>query len=174
MSGVLRDPSHPCAYGDVVVVHEGRGVLAAVRLEPGGVHRSRHGAVPHASWVGARLGVRLAGAGGKGSVTLLPLTPELWTRTLRHRTQVLYAPDVAAVIGGCSLKPGCVVAETGTGSGSLSTSLARAVSPHGKLFTFEFHAPRAAAARCVATTQDVEMVFAHSISPSFCGYQRRL
>jgi tRNA A58 N-methylase Trm61 len=35
------------------------------------------------------------------------------------------------------------VIESGTGSGNMSMSLARAVSPNGQIFTFEYNASRA-------------------------------
>lgn len=64
-----------------------------------------------------------------------------------HRTQILYAADIALVCTLLELAPGSVVLETGTGSGSLTHSLARAVAPSGSVYTFEFHAGRAAKAR---------------------------
>lgn len=40
------------------------------------------------------------------------------------------------------VKPGSVVIESGTGSGSLSHFFLRGVKPHGHLFTFDFHKTR--------------------------------
>jgi tRNA (adenine57-N1/adenine58-N1)-methyltransferase catalytic subunit len=84
---------------------------------------------------------------GKGFIHVLWPTPELWTDALRHRTQILYMPDNALIASLLALRPGAAVVEAGTGSGSLSTTLARTVAPHGRLHTFDFHQGRAAEAK---------------------------
>lgn len=84
---------------------------------------------------------------GGGAVTILHPTPQLWTQVLNQRTQILFQTDIAMVLYHLNLRPGSVVVESGTGSASLSTSIARAIAPHGHLHTFEFNIERARRAR---------------------------
>ena len=88
-----------------------------------------------------------------GFVHLLPPTPEKWTTSLPHRTQVVYTPDYSYVLHRIKARPGTRVIEAGAGSGSFTHAAARAVfnghpasstpsASLGKVFSFEFHAPR--------------------------------
>lgn len=80
--------------------------------------------------------------GGKGYIYLLRPTPELWTLSLPHRTQIVYTPDTAFILAKLCIQPGSICIEAGTGSGSFTHALARQVSPLGKVYTFEFHEKR--------------------------------
>ena len=42
----------------------------------------------------------------RGHAFVLYPTPGLWTKTLPHRTQILYATDIATIIQQLDLKPG--------------------------------------------------------------------
>ena len=97
-----------------------------------------------------------------GFVHLLPPTPEIWTASLPHRTQVVYTPDYSYILHRLRARPGTVMIEAGAGSGSFTHAAARAVyngHPHmhaesssaqstptkrwGKVWSFEFHEQRA-------------------------------
>lgn len=96
-----------------------------------------------------------------GFVHLLPPTPESWTTSLPHRTQVVYTPDYSYILQRLRARPGTVIIEAGAGSGSFTHAAARAVfngyperptknSPakplakprKGKVWSFEFHQQR--------------------------------
>lgn len=62
------------------------------------------------------------------------------------------------------IKPGSVIVESGTGSGSLSHSFARAIKPLGHLHTFDFHEQRCELAR--------EEFKAHGIDDNITVYHR--
>lgn len=97
-----------------------------------------------------------------GFVHLLPPTPEIWTASLPHRTQVVYTPDYSYILHRLRARPGTVLIEAGAGSGSFTHAAARAVyngyqntnienfstqeslaKRWGKVWSFEFHDQRA-------------------------------
>lgn len=94
-----------------------------------------------------------ATAAKSGFIHILPPTPEIWTTSLPHRTQVVYTPDYSYILQRIRARPGSRLIEAGSGSGSFTHASARAVydgynSSHcelrstGKVFSFEFHEQR--------------------------------
>lgn len=104
------------------------------------VFQTPYGALKCAEIIGTKFGSRITLSKGWGYI--LQPTPELWTITLPHRTQIIYTPDISMIILQLEIQPGSIVVESGTGSGSLSHALIRAVKPHGHLYTFDFHETR--------------------------------
>ena len=133
------------AVGDTVVLKLLREDLRLVEVTADGATQTCQGLVQHADLVGRPLGSYVATKSGR--VLLLPCTPELWSRVLPHRTQIIYQADAAMIQLQLELVPGRVVLEAGTGSGALSHVLARAVYPAGALITHDFHEARAERAR---------------------------
>ncbi|KAL8786032.1 MAG: hypothetical protein Q9213_003014 [Squamulea squamosa] len=102
-----------------------------------------------------------------GFCHILPPTPEIWTASLPHRTQVVYTPDYSYVLQRLRVTPGVSLIEAGAGSGSFTHAAARAVfngypklgtnakldgllqdhqvahTSMGKVWSFEFHEQRA-------------------------------
>ncbi|KAK4757591.1 hypothetical protein SAY87_018892 [Trapa incisa] len=132
--------------GDLVIIYERHDVMKAIKVNEGSIFQNRFGVFKHSDWIGKPFGSKVYSNKG-GFVYILAPTPELWTLVLSHRTQILYIADISFVIMYLEVVPGCLVLESGTGSGSLTTSLARAVAPHGHIYTFDFHEHRAASAR---------------------------
>lgn len=99
---------------------------------------------------------------GSGFIHLLQPTPEAWTSSLDHRTQVVYTPDYSYILARLRTQPGSRIIEAGSGSGSFTHAAARAVfngypDEHncgaagessksarrlGRVYSYEFHAPR--------------------------------
>jgi tRNA (adenine57-N1/adenine58-N1)-methyltransferase len=95
-------------------------------------------------------------AAQSGFIHLLPPTPETWTSSLPHRTQVVYTPDYSYILHRIRARPGTSIIEAGAGSGSFTHASARAVYSGyahtdeqatkrrklGKVWSFEFHESR--------------------------------
>lgn len=90
-----------------------------------------------------------------GFIHLLPPSPEFWTASLPHRTQVVYTPDYSYILHRLRVRPGSTIIEAGAGSGSFTHAATRAVfngypeyqppakkQRLGKVYSYEFHAQR--------------------------------
>lgn len=109
------------------------------------VFQTTFGALKVKSLIGVKYGSKVELS--RGWAHVLQPNPELWTQTLPHRTQIIYTPDISMILFQLEIRPGNVVIESGTGSGSLSHYFIRAVKPYGHLHTFDFHEARAEQAR---------------------------
>ncbi|KMZ59431.1 putative tRNA (Adenine-N(1)-)-methyltransferase catalytic subunit [Zostera marina] len=136
------------AYGDLAIVYEKHEIMRPIIVTPNAELHNRFGVFMHNDWVGKPFGSRVLSVKGvQGYVYILAATPEIWTLCLQHRTQILYLADISLVIMYLEIVPGCLVLESGTGTGSLTTSIARSVAPNGHVHTFDFHEQRAQSAR---------------------------
>lgn len=132
---------------DLGILYISHNNMVPLKVCRGQVTQTKYGAIRHSDIIGKKFGCRIMTTNGKGWVVLLQPTPELWTLTLPHRTQILYFADISLITLKLDLKPGSRVAEAGTGSGSLSHAIARTIVPTGHLYTYEFHEQRAKQAR---------------------------
>ncbi|KAJ1915847.1 tRNA (adenine-N(1)-)-methyltransferase catalytic subunit trm61 [Mycoemilia scoparia] len=116
--------------------------MSSTVIQKDRTYNTRNGVYHHNQMVGLSYGQKMKATSGKGTMYLLHPTPELWTKVLPHRTQILYLPDISFISMWLDLVPGKKVIETGTGSGSFSHSIARNISPDGHLYTYEYHEQR--------------------------------
>jgi len=130
---------------DLVIIYISPANMDMIQLSnaPKAEYHCKFGKYPHSLFLGKQYGSQIWSSDHKGFVHALRPTSQLLTETLAHRTQIIYSTDISLICALLELKNGCTVIESGTGSGSLSTSLARAVLPKGHLYTFEFNKMRA-------------------------------
>ncbi|KAJ1851742.1 tRNA (adenine-N(1)-)-methyltransferase catalytic subunit trm61 [Coemansia sp. RSA 2703] len=133
--------------GDMVIVYLNHNSMSPLKVEAGQVYNNRFGTFKHDDMIGLKYGSKVVNKDGKGFVFLLHPTPALWTQVVPHRTQILYLPDISFISLYLDLRPGKIMIESGTGSGSFSHSIARTIAPTGHLYTFEYHEIRAQTAQ---------------------------
>lgn len=128
--------------GDLILAWMNRSNIRPIVIKSGETFHTQYGSFAHDTIIGKPFGSQIPGQGGRGFIHVLAPTPELWSLSLRHRTQIVYTPDASYIVQRLKIRPGSRVLEAGTGSGSFTHALARTISTSGQLFTFEFHGPR--------------------------------
>lgn len=136
------DRSTSAKEGDHVILWGGYAQISGLVLQYGAIFNNRFGSFHHDDLIGKPLGHKVRPRKGGAWMVLLRATPELITQSLVHRTQIIYHADISLVLALLDVRPGKVIIEAGTGSGSVSASLVRALRPGGRLHTFEYHEER--------------------------------
>jgi tRNA (adenine57-N1/adenine58-N1)-methyltransferase len=132
----------------MVIVMERHDNYSHIYLEPGGMFQNRLGHFHHDDMIGQSVGAKIVSRSASGKyIRLLLPSPELWTLSIKQRTQIVQDLDQSMVVFMLGLRPGMRVLESGTGSGAMSHAILRTISPNGHLHTFEFNEARAREAR---------------------------
>jgi tRNA (adenine57-N1/adenine58-N1)-methyltransferase len=133
--------------GDALILYFSiTNLLLIPSIKPDGTTHNGSGFFHHADIIGKPFGSKIhprQGSENPRPLYALRVTPELFTLSIPHRTQIIYHADISAILMGLNVLPGSVVIEAGTGSASLSFSIAHKIAPSGKLFTFEVDPARA-------------------------------
>ncbi len=107
-----------------------------VRLESGGELQTHRGVLRHDDLIGKPWGSQVYSHLGHAFILLQPGLADLLRET-RRRTQIMFPKDIAFTLVQMSIGPGQHVLEAGTGSGALTTALAYAVGPQGRVTSYE-------------------------------------
>jgi tRNA (adenine57-N1/adenine58-N1)-methyltransferase len=134
------------AEGDRIVLHDKSGRRYRVLLAAGAKLSLHSGALPHDDLIGRPEGTVVVTHQGSKLVALRPTFAE--TVIDRKRTaQPIYPKDLGAILVGADIQPGSTVLEAGSGTGSLTIALLRAVGPQGRVVSYEIREDFVEAAR---------------------------
>jgi len=107
-----------------------------VTLRRGRTLHTHLGVFAHDDMIGRELGDVVYSQLNNPALLLEPSLYDLMTH-LKRVTQIVYPKDAAWLVHRLNLHAGSRVIEAGTGSGGLTTALAWAVAPTGKVYSYE-------------------------------------
>lgn len=128
--------SGPFEPGERVLLVDQRGRRYLVRLRAGETWHSHGGGLPLDLVIGSDEGTLVHSATGMAFRAFRPRMVDFVLKMPRG-AQVVYPKDVGAILVEADIHPGARVLEAGTGSGSLTLALCRAVGPEGRVVSYE-------------------------------------
>jgi tRNA (adenine57-N1/adenine58-N1)-methyltransferase len=105
-------------------------------LQAGAKLETHRGILQHDDLIGKPWGTQVFSHIGSPFFLLQPSLADLITE-LPRTTQILYPKDIGFILVTMGIGPGQTVMEAGTGSGSMTTALAYAVGPEGRVISYE-------------------------------------
>ncbi len=125
----------PLREGETVVLRRREGRTLLVELRPGPQAIEGQGVLDLGPQIGALPGATVRWAGAE-YVLLRPTLADLLGQ-LRRRAQIVTPKDAMYLLYLAGVGPGSRVAESGAGSGALTTVLAHAVGPTGRVYSYD-------------------------------------
>jgi tRNA (adenine57-N1/adenine58-N1)-methyltransferase len=121
---------------DLVLLISERGKRFLIRLKAGASQHTHRGVVQHDDLIDRPLGRPVWSHLGERFLALEPSTHDLMMN-VRRNTQIFYPKEAGYILLKLNVYHGQRVIEAGSGSGSLALALARAVSPDGRVYSYE-------------------------------------
>lgn len=129
--------SAACAQaGDLAQLVSPTNKIFIVSLKPGGELHTHRGILRFDDLIGKPWGIEVFTHMGSSYYMLQPSLSDL-LEEIRRNTQILYPKDIGFILVTMGIGPGKQVVEAGTGSGALTTALAWAVGPQGRVISYE-------------------------------------
>jgi len=107
-----------------------------ISLQAGAKFETHRGILLHDALIGKPWGTQVFSHINAPFYLLQPSLADL-VNELPRTTQILYPKDIGFILVTVGVGPGQKVMEAGTGSGSMTTALAYAVGPEGRVITYE-------------------------------------
>jgi tRNA (adenine57-N1/adenine58-N1)-methyltransferase len=124
------------AEGNDVLLYLDKERTYQINVKHGEQFHTHKGFIQLDDLIGKPYGSTIVSSLGISFYALRPLIKDRVMKTDR-RTQVLYPKDIGYILYQLGIGNGSTVVEAGTGSGALTMSLANAVEPDGRVYTYE-------------------------------------
>jgi tRNA (adenine57-N1/adenine58-N1)-methyltransferase len=136
---ILTPVSSVARNGDLAQLVGLRHKHFILTLQAGAKFETHRGVLQHDDLIGKRWGTQVFSHLGAPFFLLQPSLADLLI-DLPRTTQILYPKDIGFILVTMGVGHGQKVIEAGTGSGSMTTALAHAVGPTGRVISYEVKA----------------------------------
>lgn len=122
--------------GERVLLTDNRDRRYLIVLATGKQFHSHLGAIEHDDLIGGPEGATVKTTNGARLTAFRPTLSDFVLK-MKRGAQVVYPKDIGLILVYADVFPGATVVEAGTGSGSLTLALSRAVGPEGRVISYE-------------------------------------